>query len=312
MNYILGVDGGGTKTVIRITDFNGNIASEIITGAGNYKSVGISVAELNITEGILKAVNQINKSPDDNFFASSCFGLSGLDSEQDGEIYKNIIYSKKIKKLLHPHKIIICNDSRIGLAAGTDSKNAIMIICGTGSNCFGINEEGQEAKANGWDFILGDEGSAYEIGIKALRSVMRAFDNRGKKTLLTHSILKELNLDDIQGLIDWCYNIPFSSERFAALTKTVCSSAELGDKISIKLLRDEAKEALASISVVAKKLKLSRKQFDIVYVGSVFRCEKYFKQVLTEKLKEKFPKINFSPLKDIPVSGAIKMAIKNL
>ncbi|MHB1376184.1 MAG: N-acetylglucosamine kinase [Candidatus Humimicrobiaceae bacterium] len=312
MNYILGVDGGGTKTVVRITDYNGNIASEIITGAGNYKSVGISAAESNITEGILKAVMQIKKEPDEVFFASSCFGLSGFDSEQDGEIFKNIIYNKKIKKLLHPHKIIICNDSRIGLAAGTDNKNAIMIICGTGSNCFGINEEGREAKANGWDFILGDEGSAYEIGIKALRSIMRAFDKRGKKTLLTHSILKDLNLENIQDLIDWCYNIPFSSERFAALTKTVCSSAELGDKISIKLLKDEAKEALISISVVAKKLKLANRQFDIVYVGSVFRCEKYFKQVLTDKLKEKFPKINFVPLKDIPVSGAIKMAIKNL
>jgi len=312
LNYILGVDGGGTKTVIRITDYNGNIVSEIITGAGNYKSVGIAVAKANITEGILGAIRQVKDESDDIFFASSCFGLSGLDSEQDGEIFKNIIFNNKIKKLLHPDKITICNDSRIGLAAGTENKNAIMIICGTGSNCFGINEEGEEAKANGWDFILGDEGSAYEIGVKALRLIMRAFDKRGNKTLLTHTILKELNLKDIQGLIDWCYNIPFSSERFAALTKTVCSTAELGDKSSIKLLKDETKEALISISVVAKKLKLAKRQFDIVYVGSVFRCEKYFKQVLTEKLKEKFSKISFAPLKDKPVSGAIKIAIKNL
>ncbi|MHB1252958.1 MAG: BadF/BadG/BcrA/BcrD ATPase family protein, partial [Candidatus Humimicrobiaceae bacterium] len=255
---------------------------------------------------------QIKDESDDIFFDSSCFGLSGLDSEQDGEIFKNIIFNNKIKKLLHPDKITICNDSRIGLAAGTENKNAIMIICGTGSNCFGINEKGEEAKANGWDFILGDEGSAYEIGVKALRSIMRAFDKRGNKTLLTHTILKELNLKDIQGLIDWCYNVPFSSERFAALTKTVCITAELGDKLSIKLLKDEAKEALISIGVVAKKLKLTNRQFDIVYVGSVFRCEKYFKQVLTEKLKEKFPKISFAPLKDKPVSGAIKIAIKNL
>jgi len=312
LDYILGVDGGGTKTVIRITDYHGNIVSEIITGAGNYKSVGISVAEENITKGVLSAIRQIGNETGDVFFASSCFGLSGLDSEQDETIFKNIIFNNKIKKLLHPDKITICNDSRIGLAAGTDNKNAIMIICGTGSNCFGINEEGEEAKANGWDFILGDEGSAYEIGVKALRSIMRAFDKRGIKTLLTQTILKELNIKDVQGLIDWCYNIPFSSERFAALTKTVCNTAELGDKLSIKLLRDEAMEALLSVSVVAKKLKLKSRQFDIIYVGSVFRCERYFKQVLTEKLKEKFPKINFAPLKDKPVSGAIKMAIKNL
>jgi hypothetical protein len=64
--------------------------------------------------------------------------------------------------------------------------------------------------------------------------------------------------------------------------------------------------------LLQKKLKLTNRQFDIVYVGNVFRCEKYFKQVLTYKLKEKFPKINFAPLKDKTVSGAIKMAIKNI
>ncbi|MHB1348056.1 MAG: BadF/BadG/BcrA/BcrD ATPase family protein, partial [Candidatus Humimicrobiaceae bacterium] len=284
----------------------------VITGAGNYKSVGIAVAEANITEGIFRAIRQIKSNSDVIFFSSSCFGLSGFDSEQDGEIFKNIIFNNKIKKMLNPDKIIYCNDSRIGLAAGTENKNAIMIICGTGSNCFGINEEGEEAKANGWDFILGDEGSAYEIGVKALRAMMRAFDNRGRKTLLTQTILNELKVKDIQGLIDWCYNMPFSSERFAALTKTVCDTAMLGDKLSIKLFKDEAEEALISISVVAKKLKLANRQFDIVFVGSVFRCEKYFKQVLTEKLMKKFPKIFFAPLKDKPVSGAIKMALKNL
>jgi N-acetylglucosamine kinase-like BadF-type ATPase len=312
LDYILGVDGGGTKTVIRITDISGNILSEIVTGAGNYKSAGVFAAKANITEGILEAISEIKDGPGDIFFKSSCFGLSGLDSEPDRDIFKKIIFNNKIKKLLNPDKIIICNDSRIGLAAGTENKNAIMIICGTGSNCFGINEEGEEAKANGWDFILGDEGSAYEIGVKALRAIMRAFDKRGKKTLLTQTILKDLNLRNIQDLIDWCYNIPFSSERFAALTKTVCNTAELGDRISIKLLKDEAKEALTSISVVAKRLKLTNREFDIVFVGSVFRCERYFKQILTDKLKEKFPKISFAPLKDKPVSGAIKMAIKNL
>lgn len=312
MNYILGVDGGGTKTVIRIANINGTTISEYITGAGNHKKVAIELAQKNISEGILSAIKQTGINKENIIFSSSCFGLSGLDSSRDEQVYKKMIMNSGISKYLDLGKTLICNDSRIGLAAGSDSKNGIMIICGTGSNCFGINEEGLEAKANGWDYVLGDEGSAYNISIKALRAVTKAYDGRGRKTLLSKTILNELKLDSIYDLVDWCYNNPFSCERFAALTKTVCSSAELGDKISIKLLKDEAKEALISISVVAKKLKLTSRQFDIVYVGSVFRCEKYFKQVLTDKLKEKFPKINFAPLKDIPVSGAIKMAIKNL
>ena len=312
MKYILGVDGGGTKTVIRITDFKGLTVSEHITGAGNYKSVGIKLASFNIYDGILNAIKQMNTASEDVFFSSSCFGLSGLDCDKDNEIYKNIIFKGKIKKYLNIEKIIICNDSRIGLAAGSNNKNGIMIICGTGSNCFGINEEGREAKANGWDYILGDEGSAYEIGVKALRSVMRAFDGRGKKTLLSETILNDLKLNNISDLIEWCYRTPFSSERFAALTKTVCRTAELGDKVSIKLLYEQANEAFNSIKVVAKKLNLTNRNFDIVFVGSVFRCEKYFKNVLMNMLKNKFPKINFAALTDKPVSGAIKMALNIL
>jgi len=63
-------------------------------------------------------------------------------------------------------------DYVLGVDGGSDSKNGIMIICGTGSNCFGVNEEGKEAKVNGWDYILGDEGSGYEIGIKALGALI--------------------------------------------------------------------------------------------------------------------------------------------
>jgi len=84
-----------------------------------------------------------------------CFGLAGNESEEDTKIYKEIIFNNVIERYLDRNKIIIGNDTRIGLAAGSDSKNVIMIICGTGSNCFGINEEGKEVKVNGWDFILG-------------------------------------------------------------------------------------------------------------------------------------------------------------
>ena len=312
MNYILGVDGGGTKTVIRIADINGITVSEFITGAGNCKKVSLELAKKNISDGILNAIKQTGTSIEDIFFSSSCFGLSGLDSDRDEEVYKKIIFNSKISKFLDSKKTIICNDSRIGLAAGSDSKNGIMIICGTGSNCFGINEEGLEVKANGWDYILGDEGSAYNISIKALRAVTKAYDGRGRKTLLSKTILSELNLSSIYDLVDWCYNNAFTCERFADLTRIVCATAEAGDNISIRLLKEEAKEALLSASVVAKKLNLTNRHFDIVYVGSVFRCEKYFNQVLTDMLKGKFPKINFTPLKDKPVSGAIKMAVKNL
>ena len=311
MNYILGVDGGGSKTVVQIADATGKVIAETISGSSNYKSIGMENAIKNLADGILRAINKLNIS-NRIIFKSSCFGLSGNDSFEDRNIYHKIIFDSKIKDYLDPANIIICNDTRIGLAAGSNSKNSVIIICGTGSNCFGINEKGREAKANGWDYILGDEGSGYEIGIKALRAFMREYDGRGKKTLLSKTILEDLNITDVLQLTKLAYSDTFSKDKIAYIARTVCRTAEMGDKMSIKILEEEVKEVVTTITAVVNKLALADKEFDLIFVGNVFKCEKYFRNVLVEGLKKKFKGINFMPLTSRPVKGAIKLAIEIL
>jgi N-acetylglucosamine kinase-like BadF-type ATPase len=311
LDLILGVDGGGTKTTVQIADCKGKLITENKSGSSNYKSVGIENTRININSAVLGAVRNL-KVTDRIIFKSACFGLSGNDSCEDKNIYHKIIFNSKIKDYLNPAKTIICNDTRTGLAAGSSSKNGIMVICGTGSNCFGINEKGEEAKANGWDYILGDEGSGYEVGIKALRAFMKAYDGRGESTFLSKTILEDLNIKNVSELIRWAYKDSFSKDKIAAVAKTVCRTAEMGDKISKKILKEEADEVIISVKTVVDKLGLADKEFDLVFVGNVFKCEKYFKSVLMRKLKSKFTKINFKSLTKKPVEGAIKLALENL
>ena len=312
MDYILGLDGGGTKTTTIIADNRGSSITSSEFGSSNYKSVGIKNARENINNAIISAIKNLGlKNEHKLIFKSACFGLAGNDSNEDKKIYKEIIFNNIIERYLDENKIIICNDTRIGLAAGSNSKNGVMIICGTGSNCYGVNEQGKEAKVNGWDYILGDEGSGYEVGRKALKALMKAYDGRGEGTLLSETILEDLKVKNIPGLIKWAYNDSFFKDKIAAIAKTVCRTAEMKDDISIKILQEEANEAFVSIKAVTKKLNLIEKEFDLVFVGSVFKCEKYFKNVLIDKLKEKFPRINIMPLTKKPVEGAIKLALEN-
>jgi len=311
LDYILGVDGGGTRTIVQVADLSGEVVAESESGSSNYKSVGIKIAKENINKAVFKVIDLLNNSKEFTF-KNACFGLSGNDSCEDRDIYHKIIFNSKIKDYLNPASTIICNDTRIGLAAGSNSKNGIMIICGTGSNCYGINEEGKEAKVNGWDYILGDEGSGYAVGIKALRALMKAYDGRGENTLLFKTILEDLNIKNVSELIRWAYIDSFSKDKIAAIAKTVCRTAEMGDRISIKILEEEAMEAVNSVTVVANKLNIADKKFDLVFVGNLFKCEKYFKSVLMKKLKSKFTQINFMPLTEKPVEGAIKLALGNL
>jgi len=310
MDYVLGLDGGGSKTTVQIAGTDGKVLIQNKSGSCNYKSVGIEIAKNNINTVILNSLGEIGVPG--IIFKSACFGLAGNDTDEDMRIYNRIIFNNKLKKFLNPSTTIICNDSKIGLIAGSNKKNRLMVISGTGANCFGINEDGREAKANGWDYILGDEGSGYTIGLKALKAIARAYDGRGQHTLLTDMVLDYLKLKDISGLVSWVYDKPFFKEKIAELSEIVCSAAKMGDILSIEILREEAGEAASTVMVVVNKLNLADKDFDLVLVGGVFKCEKYFKNLFFKILKNKFQGINFKSLTEKPVEGAIKLALENI
>ncbi len=311
MDYVLGVDGGATKTTVNIADLKGRVILETTGGSSNYKSVGESITQKNLVKTVSDAISRLQENGE-VVFKSACFGIAGNDYEYDLKIYKKIIFNDRLKNFLKPEKTMICNDSRIGLEAGSNNKNRIMVICGTGSNCFGINQSGDEAHAGGWDYILGDEGSGYLIGYKALRAVIRAYDGRGEKTILSRDILKYLDLKHVPDLANWVYGDDIIKEKIARIAGVVCRAADRGDRVSEKILQEEAEEVKLAISTLAARLNMADKDFDLVMVGRVFECKKHFKNILFKILKEEYPKINFKPLTRKPVLGAIKLAVQNL
>ncbi|MEA2015226.1 MAG: BadF/BadG/BcrA/BcrD ATPase family protein [Actinomycetota bacterium] len=152
----------------------------------------------------------------------------------------------------------------------------------------------------------------YGVGHKALKAIVRSYDGRGEKTMLTKVILEKLKLDKVPDLTSWVYDAPFSKIKLSALAKTVCSAAIMGDKISKKILSGEAEEASISVTTVAKKLGLENREFGLIFVGGLFKCRENFKNVLIERLKKSLQKVNFVPGVVNPVEGAVKLAIKNL
>lgn len=311
MDYILGVDGGGSKTTVQIADTSGKVISQAVSGSSSYKSVGINRAIGNLNTAVFDAVKKL-KVTRDIYFISSCFGFAGNDAGEDSKTYRKIVFNDKLNSYLNPKGTIICNDTRIGLESGSESKNKIIIIAGAGSNCFGINEDGKQAGASGWDFILADEGSGYSVGLKALKAIVKAYDGRGEKTLLSKTILEELNLNEIPDLIKWAYGRLFPKDKISALAETVSNTAKMGDKVSIDILAEEAEEAVISVTTVADRLGFKDKAFDLVLVGGLFKCKEYFKNILINRLRENFPKIKSMPLVGNPAGGAIKMAIERL
>lgn len=313
MKLILGVDGGGSKTLAKVKELATQKSAEFESGSSDYKSVGIQKAKNNINVAVLNAIKKLNLSLNIEGVKidSSCFGLSGYDCSSDYNIYRRIVFNKELKKILLVKKTFICNDTRIGLIVGSNNKNSVIIVCGTGSTCFGMNEDREEARVNGWDYILGDQGSGYIIGLKSLQALMKFYDGRDKATKLKDTIFEQLNINDISSLVNWVYN-PFLKEKISSLAIAVEKTAELGDKVSIDILKFEALEALKSIKTVVNRLKIGQKYFDCILAGSIFNCEKFFKSIIVKKLFECYPNINIKHLDKKPVEGALIIAKQNL
>jgi len=309
LKYILGFDGGATKTEIRITDNTGLVFSEITAGSVNYKSVGLKNAKAEIIKGISSAIENI-KINNRVFFVSSCFGIAGLDNQEDLQKYREILNDKLIKSYFDFNNLTLCNDSKIAFTAGSNNKFGIVINCGTGCVCYGVNKAGYEAISNVWDYILGDEGSGYSIGLRGLKAIMRAYDGRGKSTLLREKIFEFLKIKDELELFKWVYKNSPIKHRIAKFSRLVFECAKTGDEICLNILRSEAWEAAISVIAVMKKLDLKNKSFDLVLTGSVF--DPIYTEAFEKILIKENDRINFIKLKEKPVSGAIKIAINNL
>ena len=91
--------------------------------------------------------------------------------------------------------------------AGAPSGPALALICGTGSIVYGRTVTGELLRAGGWGYLFGDEGSGYAIGIAALRAVMRAYDGRGRETLLSELVLGRYGLHTPPELIQAIYGM---------------------------------------------------------------------------------------------------------
>ncbi|PQZ91613.1 ATPase [Arthrobacter sp. MYb227] len=161
---LIGLDIGGTKT--HAMRWNGDAqVAEAKSGSANVQNVSVTTARANIAE--VFAV--LGGGHIDRVVA----GAGGIDTEADAQFLRSLIAEHAPSA-----QILVVHDSKLILAAGRATQG-MAVILGTGSAVWGVNTAGQEARAGGWGYLLGDEASGYWMAREAVRHTLREF-NRGK------------------------------------------------------------------------------------------------------------------------------------
>jgi N-acetylglucosamine kinase-like BadF-type ATPase len=298
--YVIGVDGGGTKTVAALADLERKILKLAKTGPSNPRNVGIEECVLNVSEAIKKVKGKKK-------IASIFIGLAAIEEEYKQKKEK---IKKEILKRLKNFKgrLEIDSDQIVAFRSGTDEKDGVVLISGTGCVCHGWRGK-KEAKTSGWGW-LADEGSGFWAGQKGFQAIFKEFDGRGQKTEIKKLVFKKWKLKNKEDLLRKIYSKD-SIFLASSISKIIDEAAKMGDKIAILIMKEAGKELAQAAIPVIEKLNFKNEKFPLVLVGRMFESEILLNEVEKE-IKKIAKKVKFLKPKFKPVVGAVKLAIENL
>ncbi|MDQ0340017.1 N-acetylglucosamine kinase-like BadF-type ATPase [Caldalkalibacillus uzonensis] len=304
MSFVLGIDGGGTKSTSVIADLKGKV---LLTEQGGPTNIYAYSPDFVMEE--LKQLFDLAMYKTGlklNHCAALCLGSAGLDRPWDRQMM-----TEMIRSLGFQGTILLTHDAETALEAGTEDGEGIIVISGTGSIGFGKTKEGRKARCGGWGHIIGDEGSGYDLGVKALKAAVRSMDGRGKPTKLLSLIREEKNLQTAEDFIRYACHTADKKE-VASIARLVHQCYQAEDDIAKEILEEAAWELFLLADALLKQLHVHDRPFSVVVNGSIllnipFIYEKFFRYV-----KENHPLARVQKLKVNAAYGAVKLALKAL
>lgn len=297
--FVLGIDAGGTKTICYLADSRGTILNESRMGGANLQALGELEVEKVLHTVMDEAIGGRPVVP-----AAICLGIAGVDRAEDAAVVRAIM-----RRIGFKARVIVTNDALVALVAGVGHEPGIVIISGTGSIAYGRNAANEAARAGGWGYVLGDEGSGYWIGRHALRAVVRHADGRGQPTSLTPRILAHFHIERPEQLVHEVYHGALRPSAIASLARAVEDAAADGDATATAILDNAARELVACAASVTRRLNLEQVSFRFVLAGGIFRAVPWLASAMHERLPDVAPRARITLLDQEPAAGAVQLAL---
>ncbi|MEO7912001.1 MAG: BadF/BadG/BcrA/BcrD ATPase family protein [Roseiflexaceae bacterium] len=297
MQLLLGIDGGGSRTRAAIADSSGTVLGQGQAGSSNYQSVGFTAATQALHEAIIAARVDARLEPDTRFDAA-CFGLAGAGRPDD-----QMRFTAWAAECGIATKVSCVSDAEIILAAGTPEQWGVALISGTGSFCWARSPDGSSVRVGGWGYLLGDEGSGYDLAVRALRLAAQTADGRAAAHSLLAAVLEYWGLDQPAHLIGYVYRTELTRAAIAEVGKLVLNLAESGDTYAAELIEQAADELAAMVTVAVSRLGLDTPP--IALAGGLFAASMLLRAALLRRVNTPLGPVTYV---DEPVNGAITLA----
>ncbi len=308
MPWVLGLDGGGTRTVALVANEKGRVLGRGESGPSSHHTAGMARAAEAVHRAVGEALEDAGLVP--QALSAAFFALVGADRPMDRQVM-----ASAIARLGLHCPVRVEHDSVAALAGATEGKPGVVVMAGAGSIAYGEDPSGNAARAGGYGPILGDEGSGYDIGRRALIAVLRAEDGRSPATVLTERIKRRFMLDRMTDLIHLVYGSPAPLDRpeIAALAPMVVEAAREGDAIAREILRVAGRELGLAAAAVLQRLEWEDgSPIPVAGVGEIFSAGNLLTLPMQQVIQSACPQAQMMQAKHTPAYGAVLLALRSI
>jgi N-acetylglucosamine kinase-like BadF-type ATPase len=300
-DYFLGVDIGGTKSHALIADGDGNALGFGIYGPGNHEAVGYDGLRIALQTVTDKAIHMAGIS--NSQITAAGFGIAGYDWPSERQPTLDAISTIGLSA-----PIEAVNDTIIGLLAGASQGWGVAVVAGTGTNCWGWDENHNIGRVTGVGY--GEYGGAGNLIERALVAIAHEWTRRGPKTLLSSEFLRLTGAPDIPSLIE---GIEMGEYYLGAdFAPVVYQIASRGDGVANSIIKWAGSELGYTALAVIRQLEIERQEFEVILVGSLFQMGEMIIAPMREVIHSEAPKACLIRLSAPPVVGGILLAMEQV
>jgi N-acetylglucosamine kinase-like BadF-type ATPase len=295
--YLLGIDGGATKTLAAVLDLERRTLYLGHAGPSNADAAGVKDATGALLAAAAAALS--GAGIEDGQLDGAVLAVAGTDTDA-------VIAQVREER---SERWIVVNDVVGAWASATGAQPGVGVISGTGSNVFGVGSDGRPWRAGGWGHVLGDEGSGYWLGVQSIKAALRDRESSGPPTALSDAAVAFFGARSVEALAATVYSKPLTKSEIAAFATETAGLAERGDVVARELYERGARELAEQVAAVVRTTGL-RGAFPVGLIGSAFKAGGVFVEPLTSAIHEFAPDARVAVVEMPPVGGSLLLAAR--
>jgi N-acetylglucosamine kinase-like BadF-type ATPase len=269
--FVLGIDGGGTKLAAVLENLQTGEQFSLSTDGGINSIIDDPEDSRRHLRSMIEDI-VILLSAKEGTLSGICIGSASVMTDYEKDHWCEELLSQSFPGV----PIGAVTDSRIALEGALRGEPGAIVIAGTGSISLSKDSLGQMKRCGGWGSLFGDEGSGYWIGCESLRAVAKHWDGRGDATLLTDRLLEKLQVSTFEGIIQKVYG-EMDRKEVASLSVITGECAADRDPAAMQIVEEAGVHLACLASTILEQTVWESKPL-LSYAGGVFRMGEQMKR----------------------------------